>query len=114
MKPVDPREFGIVPPLRTRRPETVIARQNCERLYRFGAAVHFAGLSAREQARLLHQAVKRLRQTSWQYERTARTCPRRHRGKITEVCFAILRVHDAVPSERTIRRALSLTRGPKR
>jgi hypothetical protein len=69
------------------------------------AAKFYPGCSDREIARRLRTALSIYRDGRWERDRRD-TCPKQHRGKLTEILYLLLRVHDHVPSEPTIRRAL--------
>lgn len=69
------------------------------------AAKFYPGCSDREIARRLRSALSIYRGGRWERDRSD-TCPKQYRHKLTEVLYLILRVHDHVPSEVTIRRAL--------
>jgi len=71
------------------------------------AARFYPGASDREIARRLRTALLRYRAGRWERDRSD-TCPNQHRGKLTEILYFLLRVHDHVPSEMTIRRALGV------
>jgi hypothetical protein len=51
-------------------------------------------------------ALSRYRDGRWRRDRSELTCPMQHRGKLTEVLNLLLRVRDAIPSQRTIRAVL--------
>jgi hypothetical protein len=69
------------------------------------AAKFFPGASDREIARRLRSELSKYSNGRFRRDRSD-TCPIQHRGKLTEVLYLLLRVHDHVPSEMTIRRAL--------
>jgi hypothetical protein len=71
------------------------------------AARFFPACSDREIARRLRIALQRYRDGRWQRDRADLTCPVQHSGKLAGVCWKLLKTRDAVPSERTIRAALS-------
>jgi hypothetical protein len=70
------------------------------------ASRFYPGASAREISRQLRLALARYRDARWRRDRSELTCPMQHRGKLTEVLYLLLRVRDAIPSERTIRAVL--------
>ena len=69
------------------------------------AATFYPGVSDREIARRLRTALLRYRAGRWERDRSD-TCPIQHRGKLTEILYLLLRVHDRLPSEMSIRRVL--------
>jgi hypothetical protein len=71
------------------------------------AAAHFCvGMSERAAATMLRTKLTRYQTGPWRRDRFEALCPARHRGRIDELLWMILRVRDHVPSEMTIRRAL--------
>lgn len=82
-------------------------RLETHHVFREAAASLLPGLSATEAATRIHRELVRLRETSWLRERTLSDCPPRHLGTLREYAWRALRLHDAVPSIRTIRRALA-------
>jgi hypothetical protein len=72
------------------------------------AAKFYPGASDREIARQIRIAVSRYRDGRWRRDSSEATCPVQHRGKLTAVLWAILKVRDAPPpSVRTITAVLS-------
>ena len=71
------------------------------------AARFYPGASDREIARLLRTALLRYQRGAWRRERTEALCPPRNAGKLTAVLWMILKVRDAIPSERLVRAVLS-------
>ena len=88
-----------------RSPSTLLAIDERDALL-VEAALHFSGLSQREQARRIRVALQRYQLGRWRRTRAALTSPE-HRGRLEAVLWAILKGRDYVPSERTIRAALS-------
>ena len=76
------------------------------------AAKFFPDASDREIADTIHAELGRYRASAWQHERAQLTCPRRHAGRIRAFYWLLLKTVDAVPGERTIRRAIGGFRGP--
>lgn len=73
----------------------------------------YPGLSHREVARQLFVRLSRFREGSWRRYRTDALCPVRLVGRLDGALWCVLRCHDAIPAERTIRRALAApSRGP--
>ena len=70
------------------------------------AARFFPGCSDREIARRLHGALSTYRNGRWRRDRTEALCPMQHRGKLLQIMWMILKVHDHLPPTMTIRRAL--------
>jgi hypothetical protein len=95
--PVDGRSHGRTPAVLLLIDERVALIRT--------AAKFFPGASDREIARRLRTALSIYRAGRWGRDRSD-TCPVQHRGKLTEILYLLLRVHDHVPSEPTIRRAL--------
>jgi hypothetical protein len=87
-----------------RSPSTLLMIDERDALLRTAAA-HYPGLSHREIARRLRTALMRYREGRWR-----RTCtelrPPHPPEKIEAVLWAILKTHDRVVSEATVRRAL--------
>ena len=80
------------------------------------AARFFPGLSDREIARRLREALSIYRDGRWRRDRLSeeQTCPLQYRGQLREKLWLILRNSDFSPSERTIRRAPAVpTHGPR-
>ena len=92
---------------RGRRTPATLLRLDERNRYLVEASKHYVGLSDCEIARQLRLALSRYRGGRWRRDRSELTCPVQHRGKITEVLYCLLRVRDSLPSERTIRAALS-------
>jgi hypothetical protein len=88
-----------------RTPQTMLLLDERD-MYLVEAARFFPACSDREIARRLRIALQRYRDGRWQRDRADLTCPVQHSGKLTAVCWMLLRVRDHVPSEMTIRRAL--------
>jgi hypothetical protein len=65
------------------------------------------GMSGREAARFLRTRLLRYECGTWRRSRVETQCPARHAGRIEAVLWAILKVRDHAPSERTVRAALS-------
>jgi hypothetical protein len=74
--------------------------------YLIEAARFYPGVSQRETAHRLRTALSTYRDGRWRRDRSELTCPPRHRGRLDELLWMLCKVHDHVPSERTIRRAL--------
>jgi hypothetical protein len=108
VKPLRPSIFDDAVPVdgRGRRtPQTLLLLDERE-AYLIEAARHFPG-SDREAARLIRTALLRYQTGRWRRDRREATCPVQHRGKLTAVLWCLLKVRDAIPSERTIRLVLS-------
>ncbi len=115
MKPCPAETFGDAEPVcgrghgRTEALLLAIAKRNaliCD------AAKFFTGRD-REVARQLIIALSRYRCGRWRRDRCLETCPAQHEGKLVEVLFWICKDKDADIGDRTIRRVLASTRGPK-
>ena len=105
MKPLDPNKItGIWSPGPGKRlPETTRALATRDSLLRM-AARSIPG-SAREKARQLRQMLARYQCGRWKRDRLDGALPDRD-----AILFTLLQVRDAIPSERSIRRAI---RGPR-
>jgi hypothetical protein len=90
---------------RTTQTLDAIARRN--QLILEAGDRYFPGLSGREAARHLRVALLRYRCGAWRRTRTETSCPERHLGRLEELLWRLLRVHDHVPSDKLIRTALS-------
>ena len=90
-----------------RTPQTLLRLDERDR-YPIEAAGHFPGLTDREIARRLRIALMRYREGRWRRSRTDLTCPH-EAGNLTGLLWMLLKVRDAIPSERTIRAVLSRT-----
>jgi hypothetical protein len=90
-----------------RSPADVLARTIRDHLLRTAADRHCIGSSDRAAAAMLRTRLSRYREGAWQRDASEDLCPARHRGTITELLWTILKVRDAIPSERTIRAALA-------
>jgi hypothetical protein len=71
------------------------------------AAQFFPGCSDREVARLIRTALLRFQLGSWRRDRSEALCPPRHAGRLDAVLWCLLKIRDAIPSERLIRLVLS-------
>ncbi|QIG97527.1 hypothetical protein [Bradyrhizobium sp. 6(2017)] len=98
-----------------RTPQTRLLLDERDALLVEAAARFYPGLYDRDVARRLHSALLRYRTSGWRRDCSEATCPPRIAGRLDGLLWAVLKVRDTTPpSERTIRRALSLTpiRGP--
>jgi hypothetical protein len=86
-----------------RSPATLLMLDERDALLR-RAATFFPGLSDRETARQIHDALAVYQGGSWRRECVQTTCPAQHRGKLKEVFWMLLKVRDHVPSTMSIRR----------
>src|SRR5262245_12219288 len=67
----------------------------------------YPNLTDREIARRLRAALIRHREGRWwRRDRIEARCPAQHRGTLTEILWCLLKTHDAIPCDRTIRTAL--------
>ena len=90
-----------------RTPQTLLLIDERDELVRAAARFFGAGLSDRELARRLRHVLSVYREGRWRRDRSEPTCPTRHRGRLDEVLWMILKTRDAVPSERLLRLVLS-------
>ena len=88
-----------------RSPNTLLLLDERDQFLR-AAAAHFPGLSDREIARRLRSRLLIYRNGRWRRSCAELKAPHPPE-KIDAVLWAILKVRDAVPSERTIRAALA-------
>jgi hypothetical protein len=72
----------------------------------------FAGLSDRQAATMLHQALNRYACGAWRRDRCLDECPARYENRLTAVLWRLLKARDHTPSARSIRRTLAAFRGP--
>ena len=110
MKPQRASAFADAVPIdgRGHRSIKTLAALACrDHLLRKAAHRFCVGMSDRQAAATLHTKLSRYMECAWRRERTADLCPVRHRGTISEVLWMILKTRDVVPSEMTIRRAIS-------
>jgi hypothetical protein len=92
-----------------RKPGDVLAGTSRDYLLRLAAERFFAGASDRQAAEMLHAKLTRYAAGAWRRDRSEERCPDRHRGRIEALLREILQTRDAVPSSRSIRRALGFT-----
>jgi hypothetical protein len=99
--------FGLKarPGQRTWRTCAALAERDL--LFREAAARFLGGLSLAEQAQRLSVELSRYHATAWQRERASDLCPDRHRGTIRECLWRVLKAHDRVLSERSLRLLLA-------
>jgi hypothetical protein len=91
-----------------RPPADVLARAVRDHLLRAAADRFCVGMSDRQAAMVLRTKLDRYRLGAWRRDRVEVQCPDRHRSSVTELLWTILKIRDAVPSDRTIRLALAL------
>jgi hypothetical protein len=106
---VKPVRHPLVPvDARGRRPPAdVLARAIRDHLLRVGAARFCVGMKNRPAASFLRTKLNRYREGAWRRDRIEVQCPDRHRGTVTEIFWTMLKIHDVVPCDRTIRAALA-------
>jgi hypothetical protein len=102
MKPFRPPGPGH----RTRQTELLISERDNLLVE---AARFYPGLSNREVAKRLQDALLVYRNGRWRRDQNEQTCPPQHRGKLLQVMWMILKTIDAIPGDRTIRGALART-----
>jgi hypothetical protein len=88
-----------------RRPETLAALDERDRLLSECASRFMPGDSARAAAHRMHDALVRYQCGPWRRERTSSGMPA-HRHGPGAYYWRLLKVRDYVPSERVIRRAI--------
>ena len=108
MKPLRPSIFDDAVPLdgRGRRTPRLLRQLNERDALIRQAARFYPGVSDREAARQIRTKLLRYQQGAWRRERAEALCPPRHADKLTALLWRLLKVRDAVPSERTIRMVL--------
>ncbi|MET4244604.1 hypothetical protein [Bradyrhizobium sp. RT10b] len=110
MRPYRPGAFPIGAGHRT--PATLLLIDERDRYLREAAARYCIGMSNHQAADFLRGKLIRYRAAAWQREYAADRCPTRHRDKLTEILWLILKTtFDAIPSDRTVRAALARGRG---
>jgi hypothetical protein len=95
--------------LRQQRAEMLAATKARDCILR-DAAKTMPGLPLTEAANRIHNAMLRYRESAWRRERLLDECPTRYRGTLREMAWQALRLGDAVPSTRSIRRVLASAR----
>lgn len=111
MKPVRAIDLTHAAPVdgRGRRPPAdVLARAVRDHLLRTIAHRYCGGLSDRQAAMVLRTKLDRYRLGAWRRDRVEVQSPDRYRGSVTELLWTILKIRDAIPSDRVIRAALAL------
>jgi hypothetical protein len=94
------------PERRGRRPETIAALDERDRLLSECAARFMPDQSARAAAHRLHLALSNYQLGPWRRERTSSAPPAHRCDRLDGFCWRILRARDHLPSERVIRRAI--------
>jgi hypothetical protein len=89
-----------------RTPAVRLVLDERDKLFREAARCHCVGMSDRQAAATLRSALLRYQTGRWRRTRVETTCPE-PRDRLASVLWMLLRVRDAIPSERTIRSALS-------
>jgi hypothetical protein len=56
--------------------------------------------------------LMRYRDGRWRRDRSELTCPVQHHGKLVQTMWRVLKVRDAIPSDRTIRAVLARSDPP--
>ena len=98
---------GVVLDGRGHRSNETLLRLDERDRYLVEAARFYPGLSDREVAKRLQDALLIYRNGRWQRDAPETTCPPQHRGKLVQVMCTILKTIDAIPGDRTIRAALA-------
>jgi hypothetical protein len=96
--------------LRRPRADTLAAKKARDCILRDAAKTMLPGLPLVQAAAHIHSEMLRYRQGAWRRERLLDECPLRHRGTLREMAWQALRLRDAVPSTRSIRRVLASAR----
>jgi hypothetical protein len=92
-----------------RTPQTMLLLDERDRYLR-EAARFFPYPSDREVARQLRRALLTYRGGAWRREYSEALCPERHRGKLKQALWCLLKSRDAIPCDRSIRTALAQSR----
>lgn len=103
--------LGLKPQGGQRSAQTVAILAERDRLLREAAAEFFSGLLVTQQARELHRRWTRYEASGWRRERALDVVPSSRLGTLEGRLWAILRLRDFVPCERTIRGALATSSG---
>lgn len=90
-----------------RRPDTLAALAERDRLLRQWASRFLPDASHAAAARIIYAELSRYCASGWRFERTAEQVPSRHRGRPRELAWMILCTKDNIPAERSIRRTLA-------
>lgn len=90
-----------------RTAQTIEALAERDRLVRAMAARFFGGMSALTAATAIHCELTRYQSSAWTFERVLDECPQRHRGRLREFTWRILKARDYLLSVRALRRTLS-------
>lgn len=91
----------------SRRITTAIRHTKRDQLLREAATRFVPARPVAEQARELYRALVRYAGSAWKQERRVRSCPARHRDRIEEFCWHILKVKDQAVGIDRIRKVLS-------
>ncbi|MGY4472841.1 hypothetical protein [Bradyrhizobium sp. USDA 3364] len=102
--------IGAKPQPGQRRVPTQLIEEQRNRLIWLAAVQFYPSASPSSQAEQLHAALSRYSASAWLRERTEERCPAQT-GTLRAACWAILKVRDYVPSDRTIRRVLATSSG---
>jgi hypothetical protein len=105
---VKPLRHPLLPDGRGRRTAATLDAIACRDALLVEAARRYcAGMSDRAAAAMLHTKLARYRAGAWRRTRVEAQCPPRHLGRLDELLWQLLRLRDAIPSERLIRLVLS-------
>jgi hypothetical protein len=100
-------------PFHGRTPAVRLVLDERGKLLREAARRHCVGMSERQAARYIHDALKVYSLGRWRRDASGEpTCPAQYKGTLREFLFLLLRTKDRVPSFGTVRRALA-TREPE-
>jgi hypothetical protein len=87
-------------------PAEMLSRDERDRYLR-ESATFYRGCTDREVARQLCKALLIYRAGAWRRDQNENLCPVRHRGKLKQALWCLLKSRDAIPGDRTIRAALA-------
>jgi hypothetical protein len=90
-----------------RTPQTLLLLDESARLIREAVSRFFPNVSRRGAAKRFHGAAYRYSCGAWIRDRAELTCPARHRGKVEEYCWRLLKTVNRVPGESSIRQIIS-------
>jgi hypothetical protein len=108
--PIMPLDDALVDRRGHRRPETLHALDERDRLFSECAVRFMPGDSSRRAAHRLREVLLRYSAGPWRRERASEALPLHRRDGVEGYCWQILRVRDHVPSVGTIRAAIGRNR----
>lgn len=103
--------FGLKPGPGQRSAQTTAILAERDHHLRAAAAEFYPGLPPAHQARELHARWTHYRASGWHHERALDAAPLFRAGTLQARLWAVLRLRDFVPSERTLRAVLATSSG---